>query len=74
MNDILSNVPSGRRVLIVRINAGKGIVSRLYQMGLLPGEEVLVKHNNRGMVVLEVRGVEIGVSRGIAMKIEVRST
>lgn len=71
MSEVLSNVPSGCKVRIVKMYVGRGLMRRLLQMGLLPGEEVLVKHNNRGLIILEARGTEIGLSRGIAMKIEV---
>ncbi|MEM2075558.1 MAG: FeoA family protein [Zestosphaera sp.] len=71
MSEALSNVPGGCKVRIVRVNVGRGLVRRLLQMGLLPGEEVLVKHNNGGVIILEARGTEIGISKGIAMKIEV---
>jgi len=40
-------------------------------MGIVPGEEVLVKHNNRGFIILEVKGAEISLSKGVASKIEI---
>lgn len=67
----LSEVPKGRKVRVRRVYAGRGLSMRLYQMGIVPGEEVVVKHNNKGFIVLEVRGAEISLSRGIASKIEV---
>jgi Fe2+ transport system protein FeoA len=67
----LSSVPEGCRVRVYRVCAGRGLSTRLYQMGVVPGEEVLVKHNNKGFIILEVRGVEISLSKGIASKIEV---
>lgn len=67
----LSRVPEGRRVRVRRVCAGTCLSVRLYQMGIVPGEEVLVKHNNRGFIILEVKGVEISLSKGIASKIEV---
>lgn len=68
---ILSEVPEGCKVRVYRVCAGRGLSTRLYQMGIVPGEEILVKHNNKGFVILEVRGTEISLSKGIASKIEV---
>ncbi|MEO3993610.1 MAG: FeoA family protein [Desulfurococcaceae archaeon TW002] len=67
----LSEVPEGCRVRIRRVCAGRCLSVRLYQMGIVPGEEVLVKHNNRGFIILEVKGVEISLSKSIASKVEV---
>ncbi len=67
----LSGVPEGYRVRVRRVHAGTCLSVRLYQMGIVPGEEVLVKHNNRGFIILEVKGVEISLSKGVASKIEV---
>lgn len=68
---LLSKVPEGCRVRVRRVCTGKGLSMRLYQMGIVPGEDVLVKHNNRGFIILEVRGSEISLSKGVASKIEI---
>ncbi|MEM0025775.1 MAG: FeoA family protein [Zestosphaera sp.] len=68
---LLSGVPEGCRVRVRRVCAGRGLSTRLYQMGIVPGEEVLVKHNNRGFIILEVKGAEISLSKGVASKIEI---
>ena len=66
----LDSLPTGYRGKIIHVDAGPGLTSRLFQMGLVSGTEVKVIHNDgRGPVVLEVRGVEIALSRGVAKKV-----
>ncbi len=66
----LDMVPPGTRCRVIALDVGYGINRRLMQMGLVPGSEVKVLDNSgRGPLVIEVRGVEIALSRGIAKKI-----
>ena len=68
----LAGMPRGSRCVIVGINAGRGLMSRLLQMGLTPGTEVVVVENTQGPVLVNVRGVTIALGRGIAEKIMVK--
>jgi len=66
----LASLPAGARGRIVSIDAGPGLVRRLAQMGFFPGAEVeVVVNEGKGLLVVRVRGSEIAISKGIAMKI-----
>jgi len=65
----LSRVRPGTRVRILSLSGGRGLVMRLYQMGLVPGEVIEVVMNNAGPVVVLVRGVSIALGKGMASKI-----
>ncbi len=66
----LAELPTGARGKIVSIDAGQGLTRRLIQMGLFPGAEIEVLLNEgRGLILVRVRGLEVAISRGIAMKI-----
>lgn len=68
----LSMVSAGRSVVLRRVNAGRGLVSRLTSMGLIPGVEVHVHRNDRnGPVVLGVAGNRFMLGRGMADKMSV---
>ncbi len=65
----LADLPRGSKARIIKVEAGKGLLERLYQMGLVPNEVVEVMINNVGRLVIKVRGVEIALGRGVAKKI-----
>jgi len=68
----LSDVPPGTRVLLVGLDAGQGLATRLAAMGLVPGVEVLVVRNEGvGPVLVEVKSTRLGLGRGMALKIRV---
>jgi ferrous iron transport protein A len=68
----LSLVPAGRSVLLRRVQAGRGLISRLAAMGLLPGVRVQVCHNDRnGPIILGLNGSRLMLGRGMADKMSV---
>ena len=68
----LSLVPEGRSVRLRRVQAGSGLAARLTAMGLLPGAQVQVCHNDRnGPVILGVNGSRLMLGRGMAEKVSV---
>jgi len=68
----LSIVPAGRSVVLRRVNAGCGLVTRLTAMGLMPGVGVHIHRNDRnGPVVLGVGGSRVMLGRGMADKMSV---
>lgn len=69
----LSVVEEGKTVRIVRIIGGRGLVKRLYEIGLLPGTELKIVRNTRfGPVVVRnnVSGT-FSLGFGVARKIMV---
>ncbi|MEM4718331.1 MAG: FeoA family protein [Desulfurococcaceae archaeon] len=68
----LDSVKTGKKVAVkdFAIHEWAGLISRLAYMGILPGTEIeVVLNENRGPLVIRVRGVEVSMSRGIAKKI-----
>jgi len=69
----LSSLMSGERGEVVEIVGGRGVIRRLYEMGLVPFSrvEVLISHMP-GPILIKVNGSRIAIGRGIAMKVMVR--
>ncbi len=68
----LSVVPAGETVKLAKIDAGRGLNSRLASMGLLPNVEITVVRNSHpGPFVISVKGSKMMLGRGMAHKIMV---
>lgn len=66
----LSTVETGRKVIIVAVDSGKGLQGRLAAMGLVPGVQVdVVLNSSRGPFIIAVKGGRIILGHGMAMKI-----
>jgi len=69
---LLSSVRAGEKVKIVRIEAGRGLNSRLASMGLVPNVQITVVNNTHpGPFVIIVKGSKMMLGRGMANKIVV---
>lgn len=69
----LSLVKAGEKVQFVRINAGRGLNSRLASMGLVAGTEIRVVSNSHpGPFVIVVKDTRVMLGRGMAHKIMVK--
>lgn len=69
----LDEVPEGARAVVVDVAArGYGLRRRLLEMGLTPGTEVEVVRNERGAVVIRMRGATVAIGKGLARKVVVR--
>ena len=70
----LSTIKSGQKVKLARVEAGRGLNSRLAAMGLLPNVEITVVSNGHpGPFVVSVKGSRMMLGRGMADKIMVSS-
>jgi ferrous iron transport protein A len=68
----LSTVTEGETVKLARIEAGRGLNSRLASMGLLPNVAITVVRNSHpGPFVISVKGTKMMLGRGMAHKIMV---
>ncbi len=68
----LSAVTAGETVKLAKIEAGRGLNSRLASMGLLPNVEITVVRNSHpGPFVISVKGSKMMLGRGMAHKIMV---
>ncbi len=66
----LSIVKAGETVKLAKIEAGRGLNSRLASMGLLPGVAMKVVSNGHpGPFVISVKGSKMMLGRGMAHKI-----
>jgi len=68
----LSMVKAGQTVKLVRVDAGRGLNSRLAAMGLVPDVEITVINNEHpGPFIISVKGSKMMLGRGMAHKIMV---
>jgi len=69
----LSTVRDGETVTIARVEAGRGLNSRLASMGLMSKVQITVVNNSHpGPFVISVKGSKMMLGRGMAQKIMVR--
>ena len=68
----LSMVGPGETVKLARIDAGRGLNSRLTSMGLVPNVKITVVNNGHpGPFVISVKGSKMMLGKGMAHKIMV---
>jgi len=70
----LEEVSEGQ-VVVKSLWGGFGQRRKLLSLGIYPGEKIRVIQNSAfgGPVLLEVRGVEVAIGRGVARKVEVEN-
>ncbi len=70
---LLSEIPAGQTVRLVKVDAGQGLNSRLAAMGLLANVCVEVLRNDfRGQLIVRVKNTKVVLGRGMANKVQVR--
>ncbi|MHC4293114.1 MAG: FeoA family protein [Planctomycetota bacterium] len=70
---LLSAVQDGQKVILVQIDAGRGLKSRLASMGLLPNTEItIISNKHPGPFMISVKKTKMILGRGMADKIMVR--
>ena len=69
----LDHLENGQTAVIHEIQGGQGVRRRLNHLGLHAKERIQILRNGYfgGPVLIKINGVEIGISRGMAEKIEV---
>jgi Fe2+ transport system protein FeoA len=66
----LSTVSTGNTVRLARVQAGRGLNSRLAAMGFVPNAEIRVVSNSHpGPFVVIIKDVKMVLGRGVAQKI-----
>lgn len=69
---LLTDTPIEIPLIVTAVNAGRTAQARLTSMGVLPGEKLTVLRNdNGGPLVLEVKGTRIAIGRGLCEKVMV---
>lgn len=71
----LLDAPKNVPVRIINFSGGKGVDSKLRQLGLTPGREVKVLRYAPlgGPVMVDVEGRSVALGRGIAARIKVET-
>lgn len=64
-------MPEGKECKVSRINAGRGILRRLIEMGFTENASVKIIRSVKGSLIVGVNGCRYILSKGIAMKIMV---
>ncbi len=64
-------MPEGKEGKVSRINAGRGLLRRLIEMGFTENVSVKVIRSVNGSLIVGVNGCRYILSKGIAMKIMV---
>ena len=69
---LLARCASGTPWRLVSVHGGQGMRARLAEMGLVPGEQVVVVRNRfPGPLILEVKGSRLLLGAGMASRIRV---
>ena len=69
----LVEVKDGKKVVISRIEGGRGARQKLMNLGIIPGVPVtIVRKSNRNPLLLSVMGRQIMIGHGMAKKVFVR--
>jgi len=70
----ITNFKEGQTGTVVSVIGGRMVVKRLADLGLTPGTEIklIKKIRPSGPIKLQVRGSNIVLGRGIALKIRIK--
>jgi len=69
---VLSRVDPEKEVTLIDITGGRGIRSKLYSMGLVPGVSLRVlNRNGHGPLIVAVKDSRLVIGQGMASKIVV---
>ena len=67
---VLSRIDPGAEVILIDIEGGRGLRSKLYSMGLVPGVNLkILNGNGSGPVMIAVKDSRLAIGRGMAEKI-----
>jgi ferrous iron transport protein A len=66
---LLTMAIPGQELTLIDINGGRGIRSKLYSMGLVPGVKLSVVGGNGGPIMIALNDTRLALGRGMAEKI-----
>ena len=72
-NNILPHIQEGKRVKIVKIDAGRELKMRIKNLGISEGDTVKIIHNTRGPVIIGKGDLRLAIGRGMSHKIIVEN-
>jgi ferrous iron transport protein A len=67
----LTAVIPGQKVTLIDILGGRGIRSKLYSMGLVPGTKLIVLGNRGGPIMIAVNDTRLALGFGMAKRVMV---
>lgn len=69
----LDQVQEGKKVKVIELKGGRSVRQRLAEMGVYPGDIVRIVRSSvfGGPLLIDIRGNEVAIGRGVAQKIEV---
>lgn len=72
----LDQIHENKKATVTNIQGGQGIRQRLGQMGIHPGDTIMMLRYGalRGPILIEIHGSQVALGRGIASKIIVEET
>jgi len=69
----MSEIADGKRVIVKEVSGGKGFVTRMAALGVLPGTEIeMVRNTGRGPIIIKVKGSFLALGRGEAARVLVQ--
>jgi ferrous iron transport protein A len=69
----LTNIKSGKRVVLVSIDGGRHAEMRLTEMGFLPGVEIdVISNSGIGPLTVNIKGTKMAFGHGLARKLLVK--
>jgi len=69
----LSNIKSGKSVMLVSIDGGSQTEMRLVEMGFLPGVIIgVVSNSGKGPLTINIKGSKLALGYGLAKKLLVK--
>lgn len=70
----LSELPAGARIVVRRVDGGRGLLSRLAALGLAVGSDLEVLQNSPdGPMLVRVRNTRVALGRSEARKVLVEA-
>ena len=68
-NITLDHIKEGKRVKIIKIDTGRGLMVRIKNLGVLEGDTIKVIHNTRGPIIIGKGDLRLALGRGMSHKI-----
>lgn len=65
----ISEMEKGEKGKVVTIHGGKGKILRLAEMGITPGEEIILIQKSLGPVIIKVKDINLALGKGLAESI-----
>ncbi len=69
MVKILYEMNKGEKGKVLSIKGGGGRILRLAELGIVPGEEIILIQKSFGPVIVRVKDTNLALGRGIAQNI-----